>query len=215
MKLFLDEMLTDVDASLIPISEKHPLSLDRIIQNTISNCEDSSRAPNHFRRHLHLSLAAAILVGLLAIGALATPLIGHLKTVQIEYPVSDDGNIVSPELPDLGIALSVAQASPIGLELTVSVETVKNNASISAGSDYYLEMQKGDSWMVVPMLSEHQWQWDSRKIDADPHTWQIDWTGIYGVLAPGSYRIQKSFTVTSDDGAAKTYFIGESFIIEG
>lgn len=215
MILYLDEMLTDVDASQITITGNNPLSLDRIIQNTISNCNDYSRAPSHFRRRFHLSLVAAILVGLLATTALAATIAGYLKTVNIEYQVSDAGEILPPEVPDLGITLSVSNVSSTGLQLTSSVETMQSVGAISAGSGYYLEVQTDSGWLVVPMLYGHQWQWDNQKIDGDQHTWHIDWTIIYGELAPGNYRIRKPFTVTSNDGVVKTYFINEEFIIGG
>ncbi len=215
MKLSLDEMLTDVDASQIPITEKSPLSLDRIIQNTISNCNDYSRAPTDFRRRFHLSLVAAILVGLLATTALAATISAYLKTVNIEYQVSDDGEILPPEVPDLGITLSVSNVSPTGLQLASSVETTKTVGTISAGSQYYLEVQTDSGWLVVPMLYEHQWQWDNQKIDGAQCSWHIDWTSIYGELTPGSYKIQKPFTVTSNDGVVKTYFISKEFIVGG
>ena len=214
MILSLDDMLTDVDASHIPVIEKSPLSLDRIIQNTISNCNDYSRTPIHFRRRFHLSLVAAILIGLLATTALAATIAGYLKTVNIEYQVSDDGEILPPEVPDLGITLSVSSVSPTGLELTSFIETAKDVGTISAGSEYYLEMQTDSGWLVVPMLYENQWQWDNEKISGVQYSWNIDWTSIYGELAPGSYRIQKPFTVTSNDGAVKTYCISKEFIIK-
>ena len=101
MKLYLDEMLTHVDVSYVPMSENSPLSLDRIIQNTISSCNDCSHTPIHFRKRFHLSLVSAILVGLLATTALAASITGYLQTVNIEYQVSDDGKILPPEVPDL------------------------------------------------------------------------------------------------------------------
>ncbi len=213
MKLFLDEMLTHVDASQIPITENSPLSIDRIIQKTISNCSAHSHTPAHFRRCLHLSFVAAILVGLLATTALAATIAGHLKSVRFEYQVSDDGEILAPEVPDLGITLSVSSVSPTGLKLTSLMETVKDIGTISAGSDYFLEMQTDSGWLAVPMLHEHQWQWDNEKMNGVQYSWNIDWTGIYGELAPGSYRIQKPFTVTFKDGAVKTCFISKEFII--
>ncbi len=215
MKLSLDEMLTYVDASQIPITEKSPLSLDRIIQNTISSCNDDSHTPTHFRRCFRLSLVAAILVGLLAATAMAATIAGYLKIVNIEYQVSDDGEILPPEVPDLGITLSVSSVSPTGLELTSLIETAKDVGTISAGSDYYLEMQTDSGWLAVPMLYEHQWQWDNEKMNGTQYSWHIDWTSIYGELAPGSYRIQKPFTVTSNDSAVRTYFISKEFAIGG
>lgn len=214
MILYLDEMLTDVDASQITITGNNPLSLDRIIQNTISNCNDYSRAPTHFRRRFYLSLVAAILVGLLATTALAATIAGYLKAVNIEYQVSENGEILPPEVPDLGITLSVSNVSPTGLQLTSSVDTANTIGTISAGSEFYLEVQTDSGWLVVPMLYEHQWQWDNQKIHEDQRTWHIDWTSIYGELAPGNYRIQKPFTITSNDGAVKTYSINEEFIVE-
>ncbi len=215
MKLSLDEMLTYVDASQIPITEKSPLSLDRIIQNTISNCNDYSHTPTHFRRRFHLFLVAAILVGLLAATALAATAAGYLKTVSFEYQVSDDNEILPPEIPDLGITLSVSSVFPTGLELTSLIETAKDVGTISVGSGYYLEMQTDSGWLVLPMLYEHQWQWDNEKMNDVQYSWNIDWTSIYGELAPGSYRIQKPFTVTFNDGSIKAYFISKEFIVGG
>lgn len=215
MKLYLDEILTDVDTSHIPVIEKSPLSLDRIIQNTISNCNDYSRTPTHFRRCFHLSFVAAILIGLLATTALAATIASYLKTVNIEYQVSDCGEILPPEVPDLGITLSVSSVSPTGLTLTSFMETAKDVGTISACSAYYLETQTDSGWLLVPMRYEHQWQWDDEKINGVQYSWDIDWTNIYGKLAPGSYRIQKFFAVTSNDGTVKTCFISKEFIIEG
>lgn len=214
MKLYLDEMLTDVDISKISIMDNNPLSLDRIIQNTISRCKDISYTPTHFRKHFHLSLIAAILVVLLATTALAATISAYLKTVNIEYQVSENGEILPPEVPDLGITLSVSNVSSTGLQITSSVETSKTIGTISAGSQYYLEMQTDSGWSIVPMLYEHQWQWDNQNIDEVQYSWHIDWTIIYGELAPGSYRIQKPFTVTSSDGVVKTYFISKEFIVD-
>ena len=215
MKLSIDELLTDVDASHVTVIEKSPLSLDRIIQNTISNYCDRSRTPTHFKRRFHLSLVAAILVGLLATTALATAIAGYIKTVSFELQVSDAGEILPPEVPDLGISLSVSSVSPAGLKLTCFMEKVETVDVISAGSEYYLEMQTDSDWPVVPMLYEHQWQWDAEKLNGDNHSWNIDWTGIYGELAPGSYRIYKLFTVTFIDGEIHSYFFSKEFIIEG
>lgn len=213
MKLYIDEMLTDVDVSKISIMENSPLSLDRIIQNTVSSCKDISHTPTRFRKHFHLSLIAAILVVLLATTALAATIAGYLKTVNIEYQVSENGEILPLEVPDLGITLSVSNISSTGLQITSSVETSKTIGTISAGSQYYLEMQTESGWSVVPMLYEHEWQWDNQNVDGVQYSWSIDWTNIYGELTPGSYRIQKPFTITFNDGVVKTYFISKEFVV--
>lgn len=215
MKFYLDELLTDINVSQIPLTENNPLSLDRIIQKTISQCNAFAPASTHYRRHFPLSLVAAILVGLLATTTLAATISGYLRTVDIEYQVSEDGEILSPEEPDLGITLFVSNASPNGLVLSCSLDTTTSSRIVSAGSQYYLEMQTDSDWLVVPMLYEHQWQWDNQKIDGNQHSWHMDWTSLYGKLSPGNYRIQKPFTVTSNDGVVDTYFISEEFIIGG
>lgn len=125
MKLDLDELLTYVDASQIRISQKSPLSPDRIIQNTISRCNGYPHERTHYRRRIYLLLTAAILVGLLAATALAATIADSMKTIAIEYQVSDEGEILSPEVADLGIRLSVSNESPTGMDLTGSVGTDK------------------------------------------------------------------------------------------
>ena len=214
MKLYLDELLTDMDASQIPITDNSPLSLDRIIQKTVSNCNGLMQDPAHYKKRFYAFLIAAILVGLLITTALAATIAGYLKTVNIEYPVSDDGVILPPEAPDLGITLSASNVSPTGLQLNGSVEVREYVGTISAGSDYYLEVQTDRGWLAVPMLYEHRWQWDNQKLGGAQCTWLVDWTGIYGELAPGNYRVRKPFTVTSNDGAVKTCFLSAEFIVE-
>ncbi len=216
MKLFLDELLTDVDASQIPITEKSPLSLDRVIQKTISNCNEDSHTSAHVRRRFPFALVAAILVGLLATTVFGSTFAGyHLQTVTFEYEVSEDGEILGPVIPDVGITLSVSSVSPTGLELTGFVEPARDIDTIYAVHDYYLEMQTDGGWLAVPMPHEQRWHWNGMKVEGGPCFWKIDWTSRYGALAPGNYRIQQPFAVTFDDGSLELYFISKAFVIGG
>ena len=95
MKLYLDELLTDVDVSQIQITEKHPLSIELIVEHTLAACQDA--APVRGKKRLPVALVAAIVVGLLATTALAvTTSVYHLKTVSLEYPVSEQGGDPAP-----------------------------------------------------------------------------------------------------------------------
>lgn len=214
MKLYFDELLTDVDVSQIQIAEKHPLSLEHIVEHTLTACQDA--APAHRKKRLHFVLVAAIVVGLMATTALAVSTsIYHLKTVSYEYPVSEQGEILPPEDPDLGITLSLSDISPTGLCLTAAVEPRKSIKRISAYNGYALEVQRSDRWEFVPTVHEHPWQWDDAPTDADRWTWQIDWENIYGSLAPGRYKIEKAFCITFADGTNELYFVSKEFVIGG
>ena len=214
MKLYLDELLTDVDVSQIQITEKHPLSLELIVEHTLAACQDA--APARGKKRLPVALVAAIVVGLLATTALAvTTSVYHLKTVSLEYPVSEQGEILPPEDPDLGITLSLSDISPTGLCLTAAVEPRENIEGISAYNGYALEVQRSDGWAFVPTAHEHPWHWEDAPTDAECWSWQIDWKTIYGSLAPGRYKIDKAFCITFADGTSELYFISEGFVIGG
>ncbi len=216
MKLSLDEMLTDVDASQIPITEKSPLSLDRVIQKTISNCSKDAHAPTHLRRRFPFALVAAILVGLLATTALAATFTGyHLQTTTFFYEVSEDGKVLGPVLPDVGITLSISSVSPTGLEFTSFMEPAEGVEAIYAVHDYYLETQTDGGWVAVPMCYERRLHWNGMKMGGTPCFSKMDWTSIYGELAPGNYRIQAPFAVTFENGSFELHWISKAFIIEG
>lgn len=220
MKFYLDEMLADVDASQIPITDNHPLSLDRIMKKTISGCNAFPPISTQRRMGFRLSLAAAILAGLVVTTALAATVSdSYMQTVTVTYPVSEDGQILPHKASDPGITLSVSDISPTGLCLTGSIETTKPGGAVYAVGGYFLEVQTDGLWQTVPLLYAHHWQWEPQRIDGSQHTWQIDWTAIYGELPPGCYRIQKYFAVAESEEeeitqSSQCYFVGAVFIIE-
>lgn len=213
MKLSIDELLTNVDASDVKIVERSPLSLDRIIQTTISNCNDHSSSPTRFAKRLHLFFVAATLIGLLASTALAETIVVYLESVDIEFQVSEDGKILPTEIPNFGITFSVSNVTPRGMLVTYFVERGKFTGTVSTGSGYYLEIKTDNGWTVVPKHYEPHWFWDNIELDEGQYCWNIDWTDIYGELQSGNYRIRISVSVTTADGEVKLYFPYEEFLI--
>lgn len=213
MKLSIDDLLTDADVSAICVAEDHPLSLDRVMQRTISKA--SGYAPTRRRKRLSLPLIAAVIAVLLAATVFAISTSGYtLYTVDIEYAVNENGQIIRPEeqsKPEPGISLSISDISPSGLNLTCFMDD-ESNAEICITSDFYLDIQTENGWEAVPANNV---QVSKQSVSETPYTIYIDWSTTHGALSPGTYRIRQAFEFAKCDSAFEVYFIAAEFVIEG
>jgi hypothetical protein len=97
-----------------------------------------------------------------------------------------------------GIQLTAAKATSTGLTLVCNQSGGKPTGDLQTGSPYWLEVSKDNKWVPVELLpSEHKCAWtDEAWIISknDSTEWEVNWTGLYGELPVGNYRIGKEIT---------------------
>ena len=96
-----------------------------------------------------------------------------------------------------GLILTAGAPSPTGVILNFHQAGGEPTGTLQYGSYYWLEREEeGGGWVKVPVvldLSEN-WYWtqESYLIPMNAQTSEeVDWSGLYGELSPGRYRIGK------------------------
>jgi len=117
------------------------------------------------------------------------------------------------EISDIwGIQLTATNITPSGMILVCNQSGGEPTGDLQTGSPYFLEEQVGNGWIPVAMLpSENNRAWEDIAWIIpmnDRVEWEIDWTGFYGELPDGNYRIGKEINDFrgSGDYDTKTYF---------
>lgn len=101
------------------------------------------------------------------------------------------------ERADWGLTLTAGGVTPAGLTLTFAQSGGQPTGSLQYGAYYWLEREEdGGGWGRVPVILDpgENWSWtqESYPIPMDgQRTEEVDWSWLYGELAPGRYKICK------------------------
>ena len=101
------------------------------------------------------------------------------------------------EKADWGFTLTAGGVTPTGLTLTFTQSGGHPTGSLQYGAYYWLEREEEvGGWVRVPVILDpsENWGWTdvSYHISMDGQTSEeVDWSWLYGELAPGRYRIGK------------------------
>lgn len=92
-----------------------------------------------------------------------------------------------------GVSLELSGFTATGGTVTVCNES---DQEIIFGEDFSLEMldQETKEWTYVPIVVDGEWGFESIGLPVssqETRDWTVDWTWLYGELAPGHYRIVK------------------------
>ena len=97
---------------------------------------------------------------------------------------------------DWGITLSVKDVTPRGLTILCTQSGGRYTGLLMTGTPYSLDVWTGDGWQSVNTLSGEDtgiWTTVGLSIQANEVVeWPVKWTGLYGELSAGRYRISKS-----------------------
>ncbi len=145
------------------------------------------------------------------------------KTRTENNPVFDDDTdpvIYENRIPEIGIEIEAKKIRDSGCVIAYSYT---QNETVSAehllgGEVYYLQMEVGGEWKPVPVSTKEPICWSDvgRIINrGEAVEFEENWTGIYGKLESGSYRIIKSIVVKADVNRTKyhKYYVSCSFTI--
>ena len=92
-----------------------------------------------------------------------------------------------------GVSLEIADVTNKGA--TVKVHN-QSDQEITFGEDFALEVldKKTREWTYAPIIVDGEWGFNDVGLPVnskDTRDWEVDWTWLYGELAPGQYRIIK------------------------
>ena len=103
-----------------------------------------------------------------------------------KYPLTDPA-LVAPE----NIKLTVAEVNPTSMKVYCKVEGVEDGKDaiyILPNGPFTLDRKTDEGWEpLTPKYEDADWK-AYRMLTGGTTDWYISWTGIYGILEPGTYR---------------------------
>ena len=103
-----------------------------------------------------------------------------------DYPLVDPAS-VDPE----DIHLTASNVSAASMRVFCEIEGVEygvNSIYILANGPFAIEKQVDGKWVAMESkIDDDQWKADEVLTDGSTE-WYVDWTGMYGILEPGTYR---------------------------
>ena len=114
-------------------------------------------------------------------------------------------NIHKIENPNWGVTFEVDDITPWGLYILCTQSGGTPTGELSTESYYIVEKwDEAYGWYEVPIMPQKYptaWTDEGWIITMDDTTvWYVDWEGIYGKLAEGTYRVGKELTDWRDAG---------------
>lgn len=104
---------------------------------------------------------------------------------------SVSGEQLSPD-NDWGVVLTAEDVTPDGMTLVCTQSGGFPSGELNTGAWYELEKKTEDEWIPSEQYAEVCWEDLAWMIPAEERIeWDVNWTWIYGTLAPGEYRIVK------------------------
>ena len=192
MELKVDELMSCIDEDWIMLAAVESISKEHIKELTLEKVRFAAFSSRR-RRPLVVGILVALLIMILAAAAVAANWEYVMDSVDVEYPVTDSGQILPYETPDWGLAFSASNVSPSGLELICVQSGGDYSGQLMTGDHYYIERKTDSGWEVVS-FAEENYVWisaDMKISENEACTWRLDWSNIYGALPPGSYRLRK------------------------
>lgn len=215
MEFQIDDLLCGVNVDYIVITTRDFASMGRVKNLALSKA--NSVSVGYRRRPLSIGVIAAVLAVFLVTTALAAILPDVLHTIDIEYPISSDGQALPSEVPDWGIEFCAYNIRPTGMELVCVSSGGDYSGQLMTGNHFYIETKTDSGWETVPRMNEeYVWQWVCTEISGnETYTWSLDWSDIYGELPPGVYRLRKPVWEWNNNQAGQYVEYSAEFIIGG
>lgn len=146
------------------------------------------------RRIPKVWLIAAIITAMVFLMGCAWVVIKLAESPLFDYPLTESTD-VEPER----IHLSVSDVTSTSMRVTCSIDGVEQGEEaiyILRDGPFVLAKQSDEGWEELA-TNIYDPQWDAERIMTDGATdWIVDWTALYGILEPGTYR----FTTTVLEG---------------
>ena len=96
--------------------------------------------------------------------------------------------------------MSAKDVTSAGMTLLIDQKGGNATGELTYGEPYSIECKNGDKWEPVKYLNnEVAWMDIGYTLELGAHNEeQINWTGLYGYLSAGHYRLGKKFSAVID-----------------
>ena len=120
-----------------------------------------------------------------------------------------------PVYSQWGVMLTAEDVTQEGMTLVCTQSGGNPSGELMTGGWYELERNLDGKWQKVPLYAEVCWEDLAWMVPMEERTqWEVDWTWLYGSLAPGEYRMAKEITDFRQTGDYDTCISYAYFVIE-
>lgn len=143
-----------------------------------------------------------------------------LDTLSFNAAIKEGGAFqynAESECDNIALSFTLKNITPTGATLVFHCyDADAPTGELEYGDDFILEIQKDDIWEEVPVALEGNYAFHQvayRIPSEDSAEQELDWSWLYGTLAPGTYRIKKSILDFRGSGDYDKYIVYAQFIL--
>lgn len=104
-------------------------------------------------------------------------------------------------IEDVDIYLSIDQPETSVLPISVETWTEEAEGTLEVGTEYWIEKWNGTSYQEIPTLDGNPWVVPAQTLDCNgEYSWTADYSGSYGQLEPGHYRLGMMISLVPPTG---------------
>ena len=115
--------------------------------------------------------------------------------------------------PTPPVSITLDNVSSTGLTMLFHQDQSAIDGPLKTSNDYFLEKEENGQWLAVPYLMQPKFMEGALDVST-LHHYGIDWTGVYGRLPDGRYRVAKPVPLSSSPDSERVVLYAEFTIDE-
>ncbi|MBR1972148.1 MAG: M56 family metallopeptidase [Oscillospiraceae bacterium] len=115
--------------------------------------------------------------------------------------------------PTPPVSITLDNVSSTGLTMLFHQDQSAIDGPLKTSNDYFLEKEENGQWLAVPYLMQPKFMEGALDVST-LHHYGIDWTGVYGRLSDGRYRVAKPVPLSSSPDSERVVLYAEFTIDE-
>lgn len=143
-----------------------------------------------------------------------------LNTLTFDASIKEGGASIynaESEADKIGLYFTLKKISPTGATLVFhQYDEDAPTGELNYGDAFMIEIQKNNTWEEVPVVVDNNYAFHDVAYNIpnrDTATQELDWSWLYGTLAPGNYRIKKEIMDYRKSGDYDKYTLYAQFIL--
>lgn len=206
MEFNISDLLDDLSEVNVDIQPNTRASAERIKGLTMKKIHSEKKQCRRSLSKFSKILIAVAAIAALAGTAAATAVFHATDWLDVLFVSGKQDDSADTSQDKWVIRLSAKNVDATGMEIVCErLNNPEKVGTISTDNSFWLEKWNGQDYDRLPDPAKGISAGETVAVQlGDTETWKIDWTGAYGVLPSGGYRLGKSFIYTSDSGEQET-----------